>query len=286
MAIITHSIVVKDLVVGYFGTPVLHGISFEINEPGIYVVLGKNGAGKTTLFRTLSGILAPHIGSVRIDGEIPYKNQSIRRRLAFLSHLDALPEGYTAREALRIFAEIGGVHKDRIEEVANFMGITDLLDMNMDRLSRGQKRRVAMAKSILGEKDIYLMDEPTSGIDPKGVSDIRSLLLDLAREKIILYSSHNLLEAMEIGSNVIALGEGELKFFGNIDTLQENRFTVGIRAEGVQTVIPEAHKQGRYYLVQLENPDQMNDIIDRLRDAGIMIREIREMDNPLEKFFE
>lgn len=281
-----HNVTVNSLVTGYFGWTVIHGISFEIKDPGVYVVLGKNGAGKTTLFRALTGILAPYSGYVRIDGHNPHSDGSIRRRIAFLSHLDALPEGLQVREVMQIFAEIEGVDEKRVEEVIEFLGIDNMMQAYTAKLSSGQRRKVSLAKSIMGKKDVYLMDEPTTGIDPKAASDIRDFILDLAREKIVLYSSHNLYEANDLGSRIIAIGDGELKYFGEVESLHKGKFTVGIRADNVEKVFPEAKKEGRYYVLELSDPDQVDDIIDRLRNRGIRIREVREMQNPLEKFFE
>lgn len=283
---IKNKIVVKDLVVGYYGTPILHGVSFEIDKPGIYIVLGKNGAGKTTLFRAISGILAPYSGYVTIDGQMPNTHEHTRRKIAFLSHLDALPEGYTVQDSLRIFAEIDDVPEKRIEEVVHFLGLADLMRLSVNRLSRGQKRRVSLAKSILSEKDFYILDEPTSGIDPKGVAEIRSFLRALSKKKIILYSTQNLLEVSELSSNVIVISDGELKFFGDIDSIQKEAYIVGIRGDGIERILPDAQKNGPYYIVELGSQEQLNNLIEKLMSGGARIREIRELENPLEKFFE
>lgn len=264
----------------------LHGISFEINEPGIYVIIGKNGAGKTTLFRALSGILPPYSGRILINGTVPHSDPGVRKSIGYLSHLDAMPEGFPVKDIISIFADIEGVDKKRIDDLVNFFGIEELMHLYTGQLSRGQMRKVSLLKSIMGDKCIYFMDEPTSGLDPKTAADIRSLLVKLSEEKIVMYSSHNLYEASEIGSSVLAIADGELKFFSDMDSIQEGQYDIGIRAEGVEKVFPDARKEGRYYVLELGSSDMVDGVIDRLRRSGIKIREIREMENRLKKFFE
>lgn len=261
-------------------------MSFEINEPGIYLVLGRNGAGKTTLFRAVSGIIEPFHGSVWIDGASPYSKPAVRKKIAFLSHQDAIPEGYTVNEAMDIFSRIAGADSERREEIAKLVGVEELRDSYVGILSQGQKRKVSVAKSLLADRSIYIMDEPTASLDPKAAANIRSLLLSISRDRIVLYSSHNLYEAHDLSSRVILLDKGELKFFGHIEEAGEGKTTVGIRADGVEQVYPAARKEGPYYILELDSLDMVQEIIDRLGKEGIRIREIREMNNPLEDFFE
>lgn len=276
---------VRNLETGYFNIPVLMDISFEIKEPGIYVVLGNNGAGKTTLFRALSGVLRPYGGSVSINGKSPFYEPEIRRKISYLSHLNAFPEGFRAGEILEIFCKIEGVSRERMVEVSKQLGISDLSGKHMSELSQGQKKRVSIAKSMLREKEIYILDEPTANLDPKVASEIRSLLMNLSEEKIVLYSSHNLYEAREIGSKVIALDDGRLVMFSDIDRIGSDRYVAGIKADGLEKVYQKARKEGGYHILELENADQVQEVIDRLNMAGIRIREIKEMENPLEGLF-
>lgn len=279
-------ILVKELETGYSGSSVLHGVSLEITNPGIYLVLGRNGSGKTTLFRAIAGLLEPYQGRVTVNGFSTFYEVGIKKEIAFLSHKDGLPEGYTVRSALNIFAKLEGVGKERVEEMVEFAEIEELGEKYVGKLSQGQRRRVALAKSLLADKSIYIMDEPTANLDPKAASDIRNLLRDISRNKIVLYSSHNLYEAHELSSMVLLLDNGELKFYGNIDSISSRKSTIGIRADGVESVYPDALKQGPYYIMELDSLDRVQDIIDRLGKEGIRIKEIREMNNPLEEFFE
>lgn len=280
----TSSISADSVISGYYGTRVIDGISFSINSPGIYVVLGPNGAGKTTLFRTLAGILKPYSGKVMING-IPSETQRAREQLDYLTHIDGIPDGMRVSEALRFYAKVERVSE---KDVLNVMRLLDLIDLNekyFSQLSQGQKKRVSVARIFLREKSIYLLDEPTSNLDPKVAREIRELILGLSKNKIVLYSSHNLYEAREIGNQVLAISNGRLAMFGKIDDIKTEKYVIGIRAFGAENVLGQWKKEGDYYLIETEGPDKVPSIIADLIGKGVKIREVKEMQNPLEELF-
>lgn len=280
-----YEIIAKDLVSGYYNYPVLNGISFCINEPGIYLVLGRNGAGKTTLFRTLAGIIPPLKGDVRINGKRPYHETEIRKKFAFLSHLNAIPEGFTVREILTTFASIEDVNETSVDEVVELVGIGDVIERYFNELSQGLKRRVSIAKSLLGVKDLYILDEPTTNLDPKVAADLRKFIVKISSEKVVLYSSQNLYEANELSSRILALDQGKLIYFGDIESIAKTKYKIGIRADGVEQVFPSIQKEGRYYIFDLNDSNEVQEVIDHLRKEGISIKEVKEMHNPLEDIF-
>jgi len=188
----------RSVTSGYLGSRVLHKVSFRVSEPSVYVVLGPNGAGKTTLFRTLAGILRPYEGEVYIGGE-PIDRQSSRDRLHYLTHLDGLPDGLQVRESLEFFGRAEGARSQDVDRVLDQLEIRDLSAKFPSQLSAGQRKRVSIARIFLRERSIYLLDEPTANLDPKAAREIRELILKLSRDKVVLYSSHNLFEAREIG---------------------------------------------------------------------------------------
>jgi ABC-2 type transport system ATP-binding protein len=143
---------------------------------------------------------------------------------------------------------------------------------------------VSVARVFLKEKSVYLLDEPTSNLDPKVAGEIRELVLNLSRDKIVLYSSHNLFEAREIGKYVIAIKEGKLSLFGRIDEIKTRTYVVGVRTLG-DGPAPAAKKEGDYYLFELKGPEEVPKLIDDLVSEGVKIRELKEMRNPLEELF-
>ena len=269
---------------GYLGSLVLREISFAIDKPGIYVVLGPNGAGKTTLFRTLAGILRPYQGNVFIDG-LPIERQPSRNRLHYLSHADGLPEGLTVRQALDVYARVERATSADVDRVLDLVNIRELSDRFVTQLSAGQKKRVSVARLFLQDRAIYLLDEPTANLDPKVAREIRSVILDLSREKIVLYSSHNLFEAREIGRYVLAIKDGRLAMFDRIENLRGSHFVVGVRVLESSEALTGWTREGDYFLRELPGPEAVPAFIRDLESRGVQIRELREMNNPLEDLF-
>jgi ABC-2 type transport system ATP-binding protein len=269
---------------GYLGSAVLRDISFTIDAPAVYVVLGPNGAGKTTLFRTIAGILRPSHGEVYIGGE-PIDAPRARHRFHYLSHLDGIPDGLTVRQALEFYARVEGATPGDVGRVLGQLGVQELSDRYVAKLSSGQKKRVAIGRVFLKERAVYLLDEPTSNLDPKVAREIRSLILELGREKVVLYSSHNLFEAREIGQYVLAIRGGRLALFDRIENIRSSRFVVGVRVLAPSEALAGYARQGDYYLRELASPSEVPAFLRELEAQGVQIREVREMENPLEELF-
>jgi ABC-2 type transport system ATP-binding protein len=279
-----HRIELRSVSSGYHGRRVLHDVSFALDEPAIYVVLGPNGAGKTTLFRTLAGILEPYSGTVEIDG-IDIARHAARTRLQYLSHIDGIPDGLRVEEALRFYATVEGVGTPQVDRVVRLLGIEELLGRFFSELSQGQKKRVSIARVFLQNRSIYLLDEPTSNLDPKLAREIRDLVLGLSKDDLVLYSSHNLFEAKEIGRYVLALRDGKVGYFGPLRDLRPARYVIGVRAEGAEGVLASSSKQGDYYVQELAGPEEVPKLVAELVAKGVRIREVKEMENPLEDLF-
>ncbi len=250
-----HRIELHGVSSGYHGRRVLREISFVVDQPAIYVVLGPNGAGKTTLFRTLGGILEPYSGTVQIDG-IDIAREESRTRLQYLSHIDGIPDGLRVEEALKFYATVEGVGDSDVERVVQMLGIQELRTRFFSELSQGQKKRVSIARVFLQERGIYLLDEPTSNLDPKLAREIRDLVLGLSKDDLVLYSSHNLFEAKEIGKYVLALKDGRVGYFGLLSDLRPAKYVIGIRADGAEGILSSSTKRGDYYLYEPSGPDE------------------------------
>lgn len=273
----------QEVSAGYGAQEVIHRISLKITEPSIYVVLGPNGAGKTTLFRTICGILKPSSGQAKFDDFDLFNSKEVRRRIAYLSHLNALPEEMTVFNALKYYADIEG---GDVEHVLDLLSLTDLRDRKFSSLSHGQKKRVSVGKIFLREKDLYLLDEPTSNVDPKISKEIRELLIALSKNKFVLYSSHNLYEAREIGTYLIVIKNGELRFFDKIENVKTKQYRVGIKTlNDISGLLPESKFENGYYVVTVDSPSEVARIVNNLVNQGAEIIELRELDNPLQEFF-
>ncbi len=274
----------RDLSAGYGLEEVIHKINLKLTQPSIYVLLGPNGAGKTTLFRAICGILRPFSGHVRLDEFDLFNSKEARRKVAYLSHLNALPEEMTVYNALKYYADIEG---GDVEHVIDILNLEDLRNKKFVSLSQGQKKRVSVGKIFLRERDLYLLDEPTSNVDPKISREIRQLLADLSKDKFVLYSSHNLYEAREIGTYLIVIKNGELTYFDKIENVKTKQYRVGIKAlNDISRMLPKSRLEKGYYVVTVQNPEEVAEIVDQIVKEGAKIVEIRELDNPLQEFFE
>jgi ABC-2 type transport system ATP-binding protein len=272
-----------DVNSGYGNTEVLHRITFKAQEPAIYVVLGPNGAGKTTLFRTIAGILEPYSGHVLLDGMDLTRSREARKRVNYLSHYNALPEEMTVWHALDFYAKIEG---GKADDAISLLELEELKDKKVSDLSQGQKKRVSIAKVFLTERDLYLLDEPTSNLDPTVSKEVRDILLRLARDRIVLYSSHNLYEAKDVGTNLILIKKGAIGYYGRISDIRSKEYRVGFRAMTDISKIVDAKLEGGYYVMSFSNPEDVGQVLKKLVESGVTVTEVRELDNPLQSLFE
>ena len=283
MVIEMTSLTVDNYSTGYSGKEVLHNINFHISTPGIYIVLGENGSGKTTLFRAITDLLKPFKGKISFNG-MPIQDSKVR--ISYLGHNDAIPVGMNVFRVMKFFAALENVGNDVLESVIERFGLRDILGKQYNELSRGQKKRVSLAKSLLVTGDIMILDEPTSNLDPSVSSMIRNLIKEESRDRIILYSSHNLYEAMDLGSYVLALRGGNLDYFGDLKGLSVRNYKIGIRADGIEKCDLRYKREGNFYVFDVESPEKTSELIASLVAQGIRIYEVKDMSNPLESFYE
>lgn len=191
------------------------GVSFDIPRNRIVALLGGNGAGKTTTISMLLGLLIPSAGSIFVLGEDMLRHRyRVLPRINFSSPYVDLPKRLTARENLSVYAELYGVAapKDRIARLAGELSIEDFMDRPTGQLSSGQKTRVALAKSLLNEPDLLLLDEPTASLDPETASWVQSYLREYQKSRgaTILLASHNMTEVERLATDVLIMKSGKI----------------------------------------------------------------------------
>ena len=279
-----HTLELKSVDSGYDGKPVLHGISFTAKESSVYVVLGPNGAGKTTLFRTIAGILEPLSGKILLDGREIGSSKELRGNINYLSHFNAIPEEMTVYNALKFYSDMEGGDPETVMDLLN---LHELRNRKVSDLSQGQKKRVSIAKVFLRDRDIYLLDEPTANLDPGLSKEIRDIILKLSKDKLVLYSSHNLYEATDIGMNLILIKEGKLAMFDKIANVRSKEYRVGIKASKDISKIVGAKRDGSgYYILTVSKPEEAGLALKKIVEKGILVTEMRELDNPLQELFD
>ncbi|MCK6600280.1 MAG: ATP-binding cassette domain-containing protein [Bacteroidetes bacterium] len=226
------SIEAKEISKNYGSFPAVKPASFSINTGEIVGFLGPNGAGKTTTMKMLTGILKPTSGTAGINGfDILEHPDRIRREIGFLPENNPLYTELTVSEYLDYAARIGGIPKDRvqsrIDEMTQLCGLETVTRKQIGTLSKGFRQRVGLAQALIHDPAVLILDEPTTGLDPNQIIEIRDLILNLGREKTVLLSTHILQEVEAICSRVLIINEGELVADGTPAELQ-TRFKGGV----------------------------------------------------------
>jgi ABC-type multidrug transport system ATPase subunit len=205
---------------------VLRGISMRVPAGSIYGFLGPNGAGKTTTLRLILGLLRTQRGEIRVFGKrIADDRIAILRKVGSMIESPSLYDHLTAAENLRILQWIHRCPRERIREVLDLVGLGDTGPKRAKQFSLGMRQRLAIAGALLHRPSLIILDEPTNGLDPAGIIEIRKLLIELNRRDgcTIVVSSHLLSEVERVATHVGILGKGRLLFEGTIDELRRHR---------------------------------------------------------------
>lgn len=218
-------ITVENLTKRYAAKTAIEGMSFQVEKGEILGFLGPNGAGKTTTMRIITGFMPATDGTVRVDGFDVFDNPiDVRRRIGYLPETPPLYLEMTVTSYLRFVAKIKGVPKDKINpEVARVMervSIVDVKERIIAKLSKGYKQRVGIAQALLGDPPILILDEPTIGLDPKQIHEVRQLIKDLAGQHTVVLSTHILPEVEQTCHRVIIIDKGRIIAVGTPETLR------------------------------------------------------------------
>ena len=200
-------------------------ITFSIKKGEVDAFLGPNGAGKSTTMKMLTGYLAPSTGSAKIAGY-----DMAAQRLEGAKHLGYLPENgplypdMSPRSLLRFFGEARGLSgaklRERVDAVVAMCNLETVIGKPIGKLSKGFRQRVGMAQVLLHEPDVLILDEPTAGLDPNQIRDVRDMIRKLGESKTILLSTHILQEVEAMCDRVVFINEGRMVFDGSVEELQ------------------------------------------------------------------
>ncbi|MGM9660850.1 MAG: ABC transporter ATP-binding protein [Faecousia sp.] len=207
-------------------------ISFEITEGHVYGFLGPNGAGKSTTMNIMTGCLSASSGSVQIDGHDIFEEPNQAKRLiGYLPEHPPLYMNESPLEYLKFVGEAKGLRgsqlKAQVEEVIQKTGISDVRDRRISALSKGYKQRVGIAQALLGNPKVIILDEPTVGLDPIQIIEIRDLVKHLGKTHTVIFSSHILSEVQAICDRIIMIAKGKLVAFGEPEELQRQLLSAG-----------------------------------------------------------
>ena len=206
---------VKNLVKRYGDHVAVNNLSFTVEEGQIYGFLGPNGAGKSTTMNIITGYLASTEGEVLINGHnILEEPEEAKKCIGYLPELPPVYTDMTVLEYLKFVAELKKIPKDQrkkqILEVMNLVKITDMQNRLIKNLSKGYRQRVGLAQAVLGFPEIIILDEPSVGLDPKQIIEIRELIRQLAKKHTVILSSHILAEVREVCDYILIISKGKL----------------------------------------------------------------------------
>jgi ABC-2 type transport system ATP-binding protein len=281
--------------VGYRGQQRLHDLSLQLG-PGLHVLLGPNGAGKTTLFRAVAGVLPTSAGTVRVHGLDPHRDAAAKARVGVAGHRSALSPRLSVRDNVeywsRVLAQPAPVRRRRVEAVLAELEIADIAERRAGTLSRGQSQRVSLARALLGEPSVLLLDEPLSGVDPGVASRLRDQLRAMAASgRTVVVSSHELAELADLGDDVTVLQDGRVVAHGPADELRRRfatyrsrlrlRGTDGLAGALAEAGYPATERPAGALEIEVADDDAVRALVDRLVGAGVGLYEVAPVEDAL-----
>jgi ABC-type multidrug transport system ATPase subunit len=215
---------VNNLTKSFKDLTAVDNLSFSVNEGEVYGFLGQNGAGKSTTIRMLLTLIKPTSGSIEIFGKDLYKHRiEILKQIGAVIEKPDLYKYLTAKENLRIFAKLSGVKADdkKIMEQLKMVGLADRADSKVKTYSQGMKQRLGLAVALIHDPGLIILDEPTNGLDPQGIADIRNLINHLSKDlgKTLLVSSHLLNEMEMVAGSMLIINKGKKIVEGKVSQL-------------------------------------------------------------------
>ena len=301
---------VENITKRYGSFTAVENINFEIEEGEIVGFLGPNGAGKSTTMNMITGFIEPTSGRIIVDGyDISKKPRKAKRQIGYMPEGVPLYSDLTVKEFVTYMAELKGVprkeKKEKVKKAIEETGLTDVQNKLTKNLSRGYKQRVSMAGALVSNPKVIILDEPTVGLDPKQVTEIRALIKELGKEHTVILSSHILSEVSQICNRVIIINKGKIVAIDTPENLEnkvvkDNSVYVTVedndnKIETIKEKLPEIKeiklvtenedKTKKYIITAEEDVDLRKNIFETFAKEGITIFEMKKSDATLEDAF-
>jgi len=291
------SIKVVNITKKYDSQIAVNDISFEIQRGEIVGFLGPNGAGKSTLMKILTGYIGVFEGEAFVNGTDVRKDVlAAQQQLGYLPEHNPLYLEMYVREYLRFLAEVHKVQKDRVEEVIELVGLKPEASKKIKQLSKGYRQRVGIAGAVLHNPEVLILDEPTTGLDPNQLVEIRELIKSLGKDKTILFSTHIMQEVEAICDRVIVINKGNLVADENLKALKKDQdqvieveFDFRIEKKFIDA-IPGILRSNNFHdteweLVFATQEDMRSKIFDFAQENGLKILNMTSKNKNLESLF-
>ncbi len=285
-------------------------ISFSINDGEVVGLLGPNGAGKSTTMNMITGYTEPTEGQIIIDSyDIQKKPLKAKKNIGYMPEGTPLYQELTVKEFVKYMAELKEIsRKERKEAVAKALdeaGLTEVSQKLIKNLSRGYRQRVSLAGALVGDPKVIILDEPTVGLDPKQITEIRKIIKDLGKKHTVILSSHILSEVSQICEKVIILNKGKIVAIDtpeNLENKTQNNNVIAITVEDKKDNMKEIKKQipeiteykliksnddgtKQYEITASKDEDIRKKLFDVLPKNDITIFELKKVEASLEDAF-
>ena len=292
------SISIYNLSKNYGEQTVLNSIGFEIGEGEVVGFLGPNGAGKTTTMKIIAGALSYNVGSVKVCGlEVKDNTLHTNALIGYLPEQNPLyPEMYV-KEYLLFVAETHGIKKDReklVNELIEKVGLTPEFHKKIGQLSKGYRQRVGLAQALVPNPKVLILDEPTTGLDPNQLEEIRNLIRELGKDRTVILSTHIMQEIKAICNRVIIINKGEIvadypdiskiSQFGENNLQYEVEFLRETGISGIEGIIDVSAKGKNTYTI-LASGDIRAEIFDFAVKSGNKILTMKTVERSMEEVF-
>jgi len=272
------------------------GVNLKINKGEIFGFLGPNGAGKTTTIRMLLGLIKPTKGEIELFGQDFTKNRTkILQRIGSLVESPSYYGNLTGFENLEAVRRLRGLSEKRVTEVLEVVRLNKVANRLVKEYSLGMKQRLGIAAALLSEPELLILDEPTNGLDPAGIQEIRELIKELPHQNgmTVLVSSHLLSEIDQMATQVGIIIEGKMIFQDSIEVLRKKRQPLlkiavnnTLEASNIlkdKGIIPTIHKESLW--VSQTDPEFVSEINSTLVHSGLSVYRLEEVKRTLEDIF-
>lgn len=301
---------VKNVTKKYGSTIAVDDISFEVKDGEVVGFLGPNGAGKSTTMNMITGFIEPTTGQIIVNGnDISKRPRKAKKEIGYMPENVPLYYELTAKEFVSYMAELKLVkrseRKQEVEKVLKETGLEDVKNKLIRNLSRGYKQRVSMAGALVGNPDVIILDEPTVGLDPKQITEIRSLIKELGKNHTVILSTHILSEVSQICERVIIINKGKIVAIDTPENLEKTtREKNGIMVtvedpkdnmshlkdkikeiESVELVKDNEDGTKQYLITTSTDMDLRKQLFEVLPKEEIVIFELRKTETTLEDAF-
>lgn len=300
---------IKNLTKRFGNITAVNDLSFTVSDNEILGFLGPNGAGKTTTMNMITGCLPPTMGTVIVNGfDISKNAMDAKKCIGYLPELPPLYMDMKVYEYLKFVAGIKAVpHSQRNEQIKYAMDklkITDVSRRVIKNLSKGYKQRVGFAQALIGSPKILILDEPTVGLDPNQILEVRNLIKDLKKDHTIILSSHILQEVTAVCERIVIISKGEMKAFDTLQNLAEKsggNISLSLAVEGDKEVIisifndidgiidfteiSSVSYNSYLYKLEIKNDNVRKELLTKLISSDCSISEIQTNQASLEEVF-